>query len=219
MTILIVLLVALAVVLGVSDIRRNFITKPIFGIFKKILPPLSDTEREAMEAGDVWWDGDLFKGKPDWSKLHAIPKPQLSVEEQAFLDNEVETLLKMLDDYKIVQEQRDLPTDVWNYIKANGFFAMIIPKAYGGREFSAIANSTIVSRIATRSLTAAVTVMVPNSLGPGELLMHYGTQEQKDRWLPSLAAGKDVPCFALTGPEAGSDAGGIPDTGVVCTHL
>ena len=216
MLILFVLIVALAVVLGVTDIRRNLITKPIFAIFKKILPPLSDTEREAMEAGDVWWDGELFKGKPDWQKLHQIPKPQLSAEEQSFLDNEVETLLKMLDDYKIVQEQRDLPTDVWNYIKANGFFAMIIPKAYGGREFSAIANSTIVSRIATRSLTAAVTVMVPNSLGPGELLMHYGTQEQKDRWLPGLAAGKEVPCFALTGPEAGSDAGGIPDNGVIC---
>ena len=216
MLILFVLIVALAVVLGVTDIRRNLITKPVFAIFKKILPPLSDTEREAMEAGDVWWDGELFKGKPDWQKLHQIPKPQMSAEEQSFLDNEVETLLKMLDDYKIVQEQRDLPTDVWNYIKANGFFAMIIPKAYGGREFSAIANSTIVSRIATRSLTAAVTVMVPNSLGPGELLMHYGTQEQKDRWLPGLAAGKEVPCFALTGPEAGSDAGGIPDNGVVC---
>ncbi|WP_031565125.1 acyl-CoA dehydrogenase [Rheinheimera texasensis] len=216
MLILFVLIVALAVVLGVTDIRRNLITKPIFAIFKKILPPLSDTEREAMEAGDVWWDGELFKGKPDWQKLHQIPKPQLSAEEQAFMDNEVETLLKMLDDYKIVQEQRDLPVEVWNYIKANGFFAMIIPKTYGGREFSAIANSTIVSRIATRSLTAAVTVMVPNSLGPGELLMHYGTQEQKDRWLPGLAAGKEVPCFALTGPEAGSDAGGIPDNGVVC---
>ncbi len=216
MLMLFVLIVALAVVLGVTDIRRNLITKPIFAIFKKILPPLSDTEREAMEAGDVWWDGELFKGKPDWQKLHQIPKPQLSAEEQSFLDNEVETLLKMLDDYKIVQEQRDLPVEVWNYIKANGFFAMIIPKTYGGREFSAIANSTIVSRIATRSLTAAVTVMVPNSLGPGELLMHYGTQEQKDRWLPGLAAGKEVPCFALTGPEAGSDAGGIPDNGVVC---
>lgn len=216
MSILILLLVVLIVVLGVADIRRNLITKPVFGIFKKILPPLSDTEREAMEAGDVWWDGDLFQGKPDWKKLHAIPKAELSAEEQAFMDNEVETLLKMLDDYKIVQEQRDLPAEVWQYIKDNGFFAMIIPKSYGGREFSAIANSTIVSRIATRSLTAAVTVMVPNSLGPGELLMHYGTQEQKDRWLPGLAAGKEVPCFALTGPEAGSDAGGIPDTGVVC---
>jgi acyl-CoA dehydrogenase len=216
MSILILLLVVLIVVLGVADIRRNLITKPVFSLFKKILPPLSDTEREAMEAGDVWWDGDLFQGKPDWKKLHAIPKAELSAEEQAFMENEVETLLKMLDDYKIVQEQRDLPPEVWQYIKDNGFFAMIIPKSYGGREFSAIANSTIVSRIATRSLTAAVTVMVPNSLGPGELLMHYGTTEQKDRWLPGLAAGKEVPCFALTGPEAGSDAGGIPDTGVIC---
>jgi acyl-CoA dehydrogenase len=213
---LLVLVVALAVLLGVADIRRNLITKPIFAVFKQILPPLSDTEREAMEAGDVWWDGELFKGKPDWQKLHSYPKAELNAEEQAFMDNQVETLLKMLDDYKIVQEQRDLPAEVWAYIKHEGFFAMIIPKSYGGREFSAIANSTIVSRIATRSLTAAVTVMVPNSLGPGELLMHYGTQEQKDFWLPNLANGTEVPCFALTGPEAGSDAGGIPDTGVIC---
>lgn len=216
MLILLVIVVAVAVIFGVADIRRNLITKPVFTIFKKILPPLSDTEREAMEAGDVWWDGDLFQGKPDWHKLHSFPKPELNADEQAFMDNQVETLLKMLDDYKIVQEQRDLPAEVWEFLKREGFFAMIIPKSYGGREFSAIANSTIVSRIATRSLTAAVTVMVPNSLGPGELLMHYGTQEQKDFWLPNLANGTDVPCFALTGPEAGSDAGGIPDTGVVC---
>ena len=216
---LLILVVVLAVILGVADIRRNLITKPVFSVFKKILPPLSDTEREAMEAGDVWWDGELFKGKPDWQKLHSFPKAELNAEEQAFMDNQVETLLKMLDDYKIVQEQRDLPKEVWDFVKREGFFAMIIPKAYGGREFSAIANSTIVSRIATRSLTAAVTIMVPNSLGPGELLMHYGTQQQKDFWLPNLANGTDVPCFALTGPEAGSDAGGIPDTGVVCTSL
>ena len=216
MLVLLILVVAVAVIFGVADIRRNLITKPVFTVFKKILPPLSDTEREAMEAGDVWWDGELFKGKPDWQQLHSFPKPELSADEQAFMDNQVETLLAMLDDYKIVQEQRDLPTEVWDFLKREGFFAMIIPKAYGGREFSAIANSTIVSRIATRSLTAAVTVMVPNSLGPGELLMHYGTQQQKDFWLPSLANGTEVPCFALTGPEAGSDAGGIPDTGVVC---
>ncbi|WP_166840686.1 acyl-CoA dehydrogenase [Rheinheimera pleomorphica] len=216
MLVLLILVVAVAVIFGVADIRRNLITKPVFTVFKKILPPLSDTEREAMEAGDVWWDGELFKGKPDWQQLHSFPKPELSADEQAFMDNQVETLLAMLDDYKIVQEQRDLPAEVWDFLKREGFFAMIIPKAYGGREFSAIGNSTIVSRIATRSLTAAVTVMVPNSLGPGELLMHYGTQQQKDFWLPSLANGTDVPCFALTGPEAGSDAGGIPDTGVVC---
>ncbi|KKO46050.1 acyl-CoA dehydrogenase [Arsukibacterium ikkense] len=216
MAIMLILVLVIVVVLGVTDIRRSLISKPVFAVFKKILPPLSDTEREAMEAGDVWWDGELFKGKPDWQKLHAIPKAELSADEQAFMSNQVETLLAMLDDYKIVQEDRDLPKAVWDYIKSEGFFAMIIPKAYGGREFSAIANSTIVSRIATRSLTAAVTVMVPNSLGPGELLMHYGTQAQKDFWLPSLAKGTDVPCFALTGPEAGSDAGGIPDTGIIC---
>lgn len=219
MLVILMLLVAVGIILGVAEIRRSLITRPIFTMFKKILPPLSDTEREAMEAGDIWWDGDLFQGKPDWQRLHSFPKPELNVEEQAFLDNQVETLLKMLDDYKIVHEQRDLPTEVWDFLKREGFFAMIIPKSYGGREFSAIANSTIVSRIATRSLTAAVTVMVPNSLGPGELLMHYGTEQQKDKWLPTLANGTDVPCFALTGPEAGSDAGGIPDTGIICKGM
>ena len=143
MLVLLLLVVTLAVVLGVTDIRRNLITKPIFAVFKKILPPLSDTEREAMEAGDVWWDGELFKGKPDWQKLHSFPKAELNEDEQAFLDNQVETLLQMLDDYKIVQEQRDLPQEVWAFLKREGFFAMIIPKSYGGREFSAIANSTM----------------------------------------------------------------------------
>ncbi|WP_018690553.1 acyl-CoA dehydrogenase [Algicola sagamiensis] len=215
-TLLILLCIGVAIVLGVKDIRRNFVTKPVFKIFKKILPPLSATEREAMEAGDIWWDGDLFRGNPDWNKLHSVPQAKLSKDEQNFINNELETLLNMIDDYKIVQEQRDLPKEVWDFLKKEGFFALIIPKEYGGRQFSAYANSTIVSRIATKSLSVAVTVMVPNSLGPGELLMHYGTQEQKDRWLPTLANGTDVPCFALTGPEAGSDAGGIPDKGIVC---
>lgn len=219
MLILLAIIITLAVVLGVTDIRRNLVTKPVFEIFKKILPPMSSTEREAMESGSIWWEGELFKGKPDWDKLHNYAKPTLSEEEQAFMDNQVETLLAMLDDYKIVHEDKDLPSEVWNYLRKEGFFAMIIPKAYGGREFSAIANSTIVSRISTRSLSAAVTVMVPNSLGPGELLMHYGTQEQKDYWLPRLADGTDIPCFALTGPDAGSDAGAIPDTGIVCKGM
>ncbi|MED5523905.1 MAG: acyl-CoA dehydrogenase [Pseudomonadota bacterium] len=216
MVFLLLILVALAVILGVPDIRRNLITKPVFGIFKKILPPLSQTEREAMEAGDVWWDGDLFRGKPDWKKLLDTKRSELNSDEQSFMDNQVETLLKMLDDYKIVHETKDMPKEVWDFLKKEGFFAMIIPKAFGGREFSAVANSTIVSRIATRSLSCAVTVMVPNSLGPGELLMHYGTDEQKNRWLPGLSNGTEVPCFALTGPEAGSDAGAIPDEGIVC---
>ncbi|GAB3033147.1 acyl-CoA dehydrogenase [Bowmanella dokdonensis] len=219
MSVLLIILVVLAVILGVADIRRNLITKPVFEIFKKILPPMSSTEREAMEAGSIWWEGELFRGKPQWNTLHGYAKPALSEEEQAFLDNQVVTLLKMLDDHKIVHEDKDLPKEVWQYLRKEGFFAMIIPKAYGGLEFSAIANSTIVSRISTRSLSTAVTVMVPNSLGPGELLMHYGTQAQKNYWLPRLADGTDVPCFALTGPEAGSDAGAIPDTGIVCKGM
>ncbi len=202
-----------------ANMRKQLISKPAFKVFKKILPPLSITEQEAMEAGGVWWDGELFKGAPDWEKLHAYPKPQLTSDEQAFLDNQVKHLLDMVDDFSIVHEQKDLPEEVWSYLKSEGFFALIIPKSYGGREFSALANSTIVSTIASRSLSLAVTVMVPNSLGPGELLMHYGTQAQKDHWLPSLANGQDVPCFALTGPEAGSDAGGIPDTGYVCKQM
>ena len=216
MSVFIILLVVVVVIFAVKDIRLNLISRPTFKMFKKVLPPLSQTEREAMEAGDVWWDGELFSGNPDWQKLHNFPRPELSDKENDFMDNQVNTLLAMLDDYQIVQKDKDLPKEVWDYLKTEGFFALIIPEKFGGREFSAIANSTIVSKIATKSLTAAVTVMVPNSLGPGELLLHYGTKEQQDRWLPSLASGKDVPCFALTGPEAGSDAGSIPDSGVVC---
>ncbi len=216
MTILLMIVTALVVLLSIAETRKKLVTRPAFKVFKKILPPLSQTEKEAMEAGSVWWDGELFGGKPDWKKLHQYPKARLSEEEQAFMDQQVNTLLKMLDDFDIVQNQRDLPKPVWDYLKSEGFFALIIPKSYGGREFSAMANSTIVSTIATRSLSAAVTVMVPNSLGPGELLLHYGTQEQKDHWLPGLADGTHVPCFALTGPEAGSDAGAIPDKGIIC---
>ncbi|CAM3219356.1 Acyl-coenzyme A dehydrogenase [Vibrio neptunius] len=199
-----------------GSLRRKWVSDPAFKMFKKVLPPLSSTEKEAMEAGSVWWDGELFSGRPDFTKLHKYPTPTLSAEEQSFVDNELETLLSMLDDQKIVKQDRDLPPEVWQYLRKERFFSLIISKEYGGREFSALANSTIVTRIATRSISAAVSVMVPNSLGPGELLSHYGTQEQKDYWLPRLANGTDIPCFALTGPEAGSDAGGIPDDGVVC---
>ncbi|AWB67347.1 acyl-CoA dehydrogenase [Saccharobesus litoralis] len=216
MIILLLTFAVIATVLLVADVRRQLITRPIFSVFKKILPPLSTTEREAMEAGDIWWDGELFRGKPDWQKLHAYQDATLSADEQQFMDTQLETLMAMLDDYKICHETKNLPEPVWDYLKSNGFFAMIIPKQYGGLEFSSAANSHVVTRIATRSLSAAVTVMVPNSLGPGELLMHYGTQEQKDFWLPNLSNGKDIPCFALTGPEAGSDAGAIPDKGIVC---
>ncbi|MCC4265530.1 acyl-CoA dehydrogenase [Oceanimonas baumannii] len=198
------------------SLRKKWISTPAFKIFKKVLPPLSATEREAMEAGSVWWDGELFSGRPDWSTLLSYGPSSLSEREQSFLDNEVETLLAMLDDYKIVSEERELPGPVWDYLRQHGFFSLIIPESYGGRAFSAFANSTIVARIASRSTSASVTVMVPNSLGPGELLTHYGTDAQKERWLPGLADGTEIPCFALTGPEAGSDAGAIPDTGVVC---
>ncbi|WP_286342944.1 acyl-CoA dehydrogenase [Ferrimonas sp. YFM] len=216
MTLFILVIIALLVLFGVTDIRRQFITKPVFSFFRKVLPPLSQTEREAMEAGTVWWDGELFSGRPDWQQLHSMPASELTGEERAFLDNQVNTLLKMLDDHQTVQDDKDLPKEVWDYLKQERFFSMIIPRAYGGLDFSALAASTIVAQIASRSLTAAITVMVPNSLGPGELLAHYGTEEQKQRWLPGLAEGSEVPCFALTGPEAGSDAGAIPDSGVVC---
>lgn len=194
-----------------TDLRKRYLSDPAFKVFKQVLPPLSETEREAMEAGSVWWDGELFSGAPNWNTLLTYPQPTLTAKEQAFIDNQLMTLLDMLDDYQIVQEDKDLPPAVWAFLRKEKFFSLIIGEEYGGLNFSAHANSTIVARIATKSLSAAVCVMVPNSLGPGELLTHYGTKDQKDYWLPRLAEGKDIPCFALTGPEAGSDAGGIPD--------
>ena len=202
--------------INLPNIRRKLITKPIMGILKTNLPQISRTEQEALDGGNVWWDAELFSGKPDWTRLRDLSISTLSKEEQAFLDGPVNTLCEMLDDWKITHELQDLPTAVWDYIKKERFFGMIIPKQYGGHGFSALAHSQVVMKISGRSITAAVTIMVPNSLGPGELLMKYGTKEQKDFYLPRLAIGKDIPCFALTGPEAGSDAGSIPDVGIVC---
>jgi len=184
--------------------------------YLKLLPSMSQTEKEALEAGTVWWDGELFTGAPRWEKLLAAKPPALSAEEQAFIGGPCEELCRMLDDWNITHERGDLPPQVWEFIKSRGFFAMIIPKKYGGLEFSAYAHSCVLAKIASRSATASSTVAVPNSLGPGELLHHYGTEEQKNYYLPRLARGEDVPCFALTGPRAGSDAGSIPDTGIVC---
>ncbi|MEQ9447313.1 MAG: acyl-CoA dehydrogenase family protein, partial [Rhodospirillaceae bacterium] len=200
--------------------RRETLTRPLLSWYKKRLPSMSDTEREALEAGTVWWDAELFTGKPDWRKLLAAPKAGLSDEEQAFLDGPVEELCAMLDDWRIENEWHDLPPEVWEFIKTHRFFGMIIPKENGGLGFSAQAHSAVVSKISTRSIAAAVTIMVPNSLGPAELLLHYGTDEQKDHYLPRLATGEDIPCFALTGPEAGSDASAMTDVGIVCrgTH-
>ena len=197
-------------------LRRHTVTRPIFRWARKALPTMSPTEREALEAGDVWWDAELFTGNPDWAKLRATPPATLSAEEQAFLDGPVAELCAMLDDWKISWELRDLPPEVWAFLKKNKFFGMIIPKNYGGLGFSATAHSEVVRKISTYSVTAAVTVMVPNSLGPGELLHQFGTEEQRKYWLPRLAAGEEVPCFGLTSPEAGSDAASMIDTGVVC---
>ncbi|MGS0726583.1 acyl-CoA dehydrogenase, partial [Shewanella sp. 0m-11] len=181
---------------------------------KKVLPSISTTEQEALDAGDVWLEGSIYQGVPDFAALRDIPVATLSNDEQAFLDGPVATLLAMVDDFEI-QRSKHLPDNILNFLKENKFFSLIIPKSFGGLEFSPYANSTIVATIAAKSSAVAVTVMVPNSLGPGELLMHYGTSEQQDYWLPRLANGQEIPCFALTSPEAGSDAGGIPDIGTV----
>ncbi len=202
--------------LNVGALRMRLVTKPFLMVYRRMLPAMSDTEREALEAGTVWWDGELFTGKPDWPKLLGAKAPQLSPEEQAFLDGPCEELCGMLDEWDITHRRADLPPQVWDYLKKKGFFAMIIPKKYGGLEFSAYAHSCVLVKLASRSATCSSTVAVPNSLGPAELLLHYGTEEQKDHYLPRLARGEDVPCFALTGPRAGSDAASIPDTGVVC---
>ena len=196
--------------------RRDTITKPIFSWARGVLPSMSDTEREALEAGDVWWDADLFTGNPDWAKLLSNPPATLTEEEKAFLNGPVDELCAMLDDWKINWEWRDLPPEVWDYVKQKKFFGMIIPKEFGGLGFSPYAHSEVVRKISTRSIAAAVTVMVPNSLGPGELLMRFGTKEQQERWLPRLASGLDIPCFGLTSPEAGSDAASMIDSGIIC---
>jgi len=196
--------------------RQRWISKPLLELFRRVSPSMSQTEREALDAGSVWWDGELFSGRPRWKKLRNLPAPILSAEEQAFLDGPVEKLCQMLDDWDITNQRYDLSEQAWKFIKDNGFLSLIIPKQYGGLDYSNLAHSSIVMKIATRSITAAVTVMVPNSLGPAKLLLEYGTDEQKDYYLPRLARGEEIPCFALTSPEAGSDAGAIPDYGIVC---
>ncbi len=205
--------------LNLRPLRIALISRPFMRAYRRLLPPMSDTERDALEAGTVWWEGELFTGNPDWRKLHGAAPPRLSAEEQAFLDGPCETLCRMIDDFDITHRRGDMPPQVWAYIKSQRFFAMIIPKRYGGLEFSTYAHSCVLVKLAGRSVTCASTVAVPNSLGPAELLLHYGTEEQKNHYLPRLARGEDVPCFALTGPRVGSDAAAIPDTGVVCRGL
>jgi acyl-CoA dehydrogenase len=202
--------------LNLKPLRRTVLSRPLLKWFKSVLPPMSQTEKDAIDAGTVWWDAELFTGRPNWTSLLRTPRPELSEEEQAYLDGPVEELCRMLDDWKINRELDDLPPEVWDFLGKHRFFAMIIPKEFGGLDFSARAQSEIVMKIASRSVAAAVTVMVPNSLGPGELLMHYGTPEQKQHFLPRLAKGLEIPAFALTGPWAGSDAGSMPDDGILC---
>ncbi|MCU1720808.1 acyl-CoA dehydrogenase [Pseudomonas sp. 5P_5.1_Bac1] len=216
LTVLLLLVVAaIAAPLLLPDLRRKLFTAPMFNWFQRTLPPMSTTEREAIDAGTVWWDGELFSGRPDWNTLLSYPKAELSAEEQAFIDGPTEELCAMVSDWQIGQDM-DLPAEAWAHIKAHGFFALIIPKEYGGKGFSAYAHSQVAMKLATRSGDLASTVMVPNSLGPAELLLHYGTDEQRNHYLPRLARGEEIPCFALTGPLAGSDAGAMPDTGIIC---
>ncbi|MEN3975843.1 acyl-CoA dehydrogenase [Emcibacter sp. SYSU 3D8] len=199
-----------------ASLRRRLVTRPIFDWARAVLPAMSATEREALEAGDTWWDAALFTGDPDWDALLATPPATLSDEERAFLDGPVQELCAMVDDWTVNQETHDLPPEAWAFIRRHGFFGMIIPREYGGLGFSAFAHSEVVRTLSTRSVALAVTVMVPNSLGPGELLMHFGTDKQREYWLPRLAVGEEIPCFGLTSPEAGSDAASMVDTGVVC---
>jgi acyl-CoA dehydrogenase len=214
-----VLLIALflAVALAnVEQIRRDNVTRRLFGVYRSMLPSMSKTEQEALEAGSIWWDGELFTGMPDWRRLKNLPPPQLTTEEQAFLDGPTEQLCALLDEWQITHELADMPPNVWQFLKDYKFFAMIIPKEYGGLQFSPLACSMVLAKLSSRSTVAASTVGVPNSLGPAELLLHYGTDEQKQYWLPRLASGEEIPCFALTSPRVGSDATALVDHGVVC---
>src|ERR1700728_3531413 len=210
---------ALLLLLNLRPLRIRLLTRPFMKKYRKLLPSMSATEREALDAGTVWWDGELFTGGPDWSKLMSAKVPVLTATEQAFLDGPCEDLCAMLDDWDITHRRADLSPEVWSFIKSQGFFGMIVPRRYGGLEFSAYAHSCVLIKIASRAGTASSTIAVPNSLGPAELLLHYGTEAQKNHFLPRLARGEEVPCFALTGPRAGSDAASIPDTGVICRGL
>jgi acyl-CoA dehydrogenase len=211
-----ILYVAVAVIFNIKFLRKILITKFIFAKAKGVMPKISETEQLALNAGDPWYEKEVFQGHPDFNLLHSLKKFELSEEEKEFLHNETNQLLSMVDDWHITHVEKDLPVEVWNFIREKGFLGLVIAKEYGGKGFSAAAHSEIVMKIATRSISVAVTVMVPNSLGPGELLYHYGTKEQKNHYLPRLAKGEEIPCFALTGPTAGSDATSIPDEGIVC---
>lgn len=211
-----VVFLSISVPFNFLPLRRRLLSAPMLKFYRKIMPSMSRTEKEALAAGTVTWEGELFCGAPKWKKLLAFAKPQLSAEEQAFLDGPVETLCSMINDWDITHVRKDLPPEIWSFIREQGFFGLIIPKKFGGKAFSAYAHSQILIKVYGVSASVATTISVPNSLGPAELLLHYGTQEQQNYYLPRLARGEEIPCFALTGPSAGSDAGAIPDKGTVC---
>lgn len=210
------LLLALALPLNFKPWRQKFVSAPFLKQFRRMLPSMSETEQIALEAGTVGWEGELFAGKPNWELLKKQPYLELTVEEKAFVDGPVEELCGMLNEWEITHRDADLNPETWEFLKRNRFFGMIIPKRYGGMGFSAMAHRAVLQKISSVSTVAGSTVAVPNSLGPGELLLHYGTEEQKNHYLPRLARGEEIPCFGLTGPTAGSDATSIPDFGVVC---
>ena len=207
-----------ALLLGFRPLRRVLVTSWVIKLIKPLLPRMGETERVALEAGTVWWDGDLFSGDPDWRKLLDFKIQELSEKERAFLDGPVEELCGMVKEWEVVQHG-DLSDEAWKFLKQHGFFGMIVPEEHGGLGFSAAAHSAVIVKLASRSITASVTVMVPNSLGPAELILHYGTDEQKKHYLPRLASGEEIPCFALTGPEAGSDAAATQSVGIVCRGM
>ncbi|MGN6231107.1 MAG: acyl-CoA dehydrogenase [Trinickia sp.] len=214
-----VVLIVPAAIVTTPPARRLLISKRVLALFRRALPEMSPTERDAIEAGTVWWDAELFKGRPDWDALLAHGPPVLSDEERAFVDDECARLADLANDWETTARWQDLSPQAWQYVKSQGFLGMIIDEQYGGKGFGAYAHSQVVMKLASRSSAATVSVMVPNSLGPAELLLHYGTDAQKAHYLPRLASGEEIPCFALTSPYAGSDAAAIPDVGVVCTGM
>lgn len=216
LTLFMIVVTAAIFLLAQDSLRKQWLTEGIFEWFRGVLPDISTTEQEAIDAGTVWWDGELFSGQPNWNKLLSMPKPQLTEEEQAFIDGPVTELCRMVDNWDINHNLAVIPPDILDFITSKGFLGMIIPKSYGGLEFSGMAQSQILSRVATCGGCISIFIGVPNSLGPGELLIKYGTEAQKNHYLPRLASGEDIPCFALTGPLAGSDATSLPDRGVVC---
>jgi len=218
LTVLSVMYLVVLLPLNIHYLRRKWLSSHVFRFYRKAMPSMSDTEKAALEAGSVGWEGEIFSGMPDWDKLSALPVSALSEEEQAFLDGPVEQVCRMIDNWSISRKMQ-IPDAIWDALKKDGFFGMIIPKQFGGKEFSAIAHAQVIMKIASASVAVGTAVAVPNSLGPAELLLKYGTQEQKDHYLPRLATGEDIPCFALTSPVAGSDAGSLTDTGIICHHV